>query len=981
MYKTNNRNTIKRRAALLIVIAMLAALIPVMAWPTPALAYAGYTNAYGIDGAVGQDGTVAKPYFISTGQELQNIGKAGGPTGTAGAAADLAAHYVLKADIDLFVDFAVNQTFQPIAPGGNTAACFRGVLDGAGYKISNLYINITATTDANNYGLFANIGGDAKISNLEIETAKVPTAGVNYGVRTAGTGKAAILAGNKNGAYTEGSITNVITRGLVQTGGNGGGLAGTSDGMTISDCTNYADVSASGAPVASGAVTGIAGTSEISDCTNYGYIFAGQRAGGLIGVATPGKTYSGLVNYGDVASGSQPSPVAGGIAGQGDGASFYRCLNYGRLIANHATAINGIGGITNKRDNTAVNPNITVTECLSACKITGISNQTYYGGMVSAPLGITAAGAANITIDKCVVLNNVVTINTSGVFSGLVLGPISSAASTITDTYVGGTYATGINGTQNLAGYLSGFGTIKNCYVNIVNATGTSPLRRIYGENCLVIADGTDIPTANAGDMLLEDTFTTAGTYGLDFDFATTWAIDEGDTLPYLQWTQGAGLDNDPVVNWTYTDTFYTTETPIGSDGAFISNDATVNLKANLLNTEVVAFNSFAMATAGTIYPANLAKAYSPSGIIYSGSFSADFTRSEKPWLWLESTYADMLEEYGLEDKPEGVSDDAWGLYLGLMAEAAGDLIDKPGSTISACDICDAALKVIAERMELEKVVGILLDDILYWYGLKDTLTAPVPAEDALDILALLLRHDALTSAQESALGHLDELFDLDPDHEGMLAELEATLRPLLVGSENGMKDYPYIIHNAYEFRDMYTQAGDYTVGYGPNKYYRLAGNIDMSLITWPTARPALSVVGLEGSGGLDGDGHIIYNITGAQGLFASANRAEFKNLELHGTLSGSTTDSVGMLAGWVSASTIDGVTVLKTSSVNGAGRRGVGGLVGRIIYNDIKTVFENCVNYANVNGLRDIGGILGYGAVAGTANVDFSYCRNYGNI
>jgi len=220
-------------------LAMLAAIIPVMSWPAQAATgYVGYSTAYGMDGGAGQDGSPGKPYFISTGEELKNIGKPGGPQtqpGWDGVYADLNANYVLKADIDL-----KSAPFAPIAPGPNASPAFQGSLDGAKgagecYKITNLHI--PNTTSTNNIALFANIGGNANFSNLDIATANV--AGV--GIYRTGQANAGIPAAytDTTGGKTGGSITNVTTRGFLTsignttTGSSGGGIVGVSGGMTI----------------------------------------------------------------------------------------------------------------------------------------------------------------------------------------------------------------------------------------------------------------------------------------------------------------------------------------------------------------------------------------------------------------------------------------------------------------------------------------------------------------------------------------------------------------------------------------------------------------------------------------------------------------------------------------------------------------------------------------------------------------------------
>ncbi|MCG8540949.1 MAG: peptidase M26, partial [Clostridia bacterium] len=106
-------------------------------------------------------GIVNDPYIVTTGEELNEIKN------------NLSAHYRLGNDIDLG-----NVEWEPI---GIQTMAFTGVLDGAGYKISNLKIY---QPQENYIGLFGYIDSatikDLKVENVDIEGRNYVGALVGY---------------------------------------------------------------------------------------------------------------------------------------------------------------------------------------------------------------------------------------------------------------------------------------------------------------------------------------------------------------------------------------------------------------------------------------------------------------------------------------------------------------------------------------------------------------------------------------------------------------------------------------------------------------------------------------------------------------------------------------------------------------------------------------------------------------------------------
>lgn len=227
---------------------------------------------------VAPDGTIGL-YTLSELQAIQN---------------DLGGSYALRADIDLT---DINNNWTPI---GKTAAnAFTGKLNGGGYSIGNLTINGYSGGDA--IGLFGYTQG-ATLRNLTLTNVNITGGALNTFVGG--------LAGHSDG----GSISNVAVSGTVTAaavGGYAGGLAGYSSGSIINS-HNAAAVKATGKGSYAG---GIAGR---------------NAAGGTIGIDSSGN-YGTVYNSGTVTV-TGPDSYVGGLAGQNDG-SITNSFNTGAVTA------------------------------------------------------------------------------------------------------------------------------------------------------------------------------------------------------------------------------------------------------------------------------------------------------------------------------------------------------------------------------------------------------------------------------------------------------------------------------------------------------------------------------------------------------------------------------------------------------------------------------------------------------------------------
>ena len=189
--------------------------------------------------AAGGAGTAASPYIIQTPAELQSM------------ANDLSAHYALGNNIDMS-----GYTYTPV---GTTAAPFFGSLDGQGYTISNLNINLPSTQYV---GLFGVITAGTTVKNLKFTDCTISgeaNTGTLYG-RCIGI----------SGVSTPFDIDNIdVERCTVTSSSNYvGGIAGSHASAAVGSLSNCNVVSCAVSSTSSYPVGGIAGYLAHSQATN-----------------------------------------------------------------------------------------------------------------------------------------------------------------------------------------------------------------------------------------------------------------------------------------------------------------------------------------------------------------------------------------------------------------------------------------------------------------------------------------------------------------------------------------------------------------------------------------------------------------------------------------------------------------------------------------------------------------------------------------
>ena len=239
-------------------------------------------------------GSETDPYQISSAKELAFLAQ----QVNANNATYISAHYKLMNNIHLN-----NKAWTPISTSRTIP--FKGTFDGNNKAIIGL-----SATRAGEVGLFGHIA-DAHIKNVTV-IGNITSTGSNN----------AILVARAQPS----TIENCVVRGSVvsSTTGYSAGLVGTinkyvdntSGKMIVTNCVNYADVTAGADYV--GGISATQGTlMEMSGCSNYGNITTSKgKIGGIVGntVASTGSYIKNCTNYGDVTSTSSAT-TTGGIVG------------------------------------------------------------------------------------------------------------------------------------------------------------------------------------------------------------------------------------------------------------------------------------------------------------------------------------------------------------------------------------------------------------------------------------------------------------------------------------------------------------------------------------------------------------------------------------------------------------------------------------------------------------------------------------------
>jgi hypothetical protein len=263
------------------------------------------TGGYKVESDVRFDAKFSETVkYISSPKELNSIRE---------DSLSLSGKYRLTNDIPL-ADYLNGSDWTPI---GDAANPFRGCLDGNGFKVTNLYVDVSGSGGNVYAGLFGYIDG-GEISNIGVEAVYGVNANNSGGYCYAGI----IAAFVRNGAITD----SYATGGVTATGrySFAGGLVGWMRKGSITDSYATGDVTAastSGNSLAGGLVGYMYDVSSITNSHAAGAVSANSSSnyssvGGLVGSLYVGSITDSYA-AGDVTAASDVyKSYAGGLVGR-----------------------------------------------------------------------------------------------------------------------------------------------------------------------------------------------------------------------------------------------------------------------------------------------------------------------------------------------------------------------------------------------------------------------------------------------------------------------------------------------------------------------------------------------------------------------------------------------------------------------------------------------------------------------------------------
>ncbi|MBO4914677.1 MAG: hypothetical protein J5449_05660, partial [Oscillospiraceae bacterium] len=320
-------------------------------------------------------GTARNPFLIEDAEDLQLLAE--GVQQLEGVAK---ARYRLTNDIDL--SSVCGPEVGNWLPIGSDDHPFRGVLDGAGHKISGLYITGSGSGHAlfgTSCGYVLNLTVDGTVSGSKYAAGIVAK---NCSLLGGCVFKGTVSGINENSsgiggiAGINGSVVlGCRNDGVVSTGCEMGGVVGCNWGGRLCLCTNKGTVKNS-AQERVGGVAGITGyNTRVAYCYNYGTFENVSIPGGIAGEVYNGRVEN-CVNYAAVSGTSSAGGIAGRIV---EGGVVVYCKNYAAVGAKSK-----VGGIC------AELVNGSVEDCINSVPVSG---ETYVGGI---------AGFSGGTVSGCV---------------------------------------------------------------------------------------------------------------------------------------------------------------------------------------------------------------------------------------------------------------------------------------------------------------------------------------------------------------------------------------------------------------------------------------------------------------------------------------------------------------------------------------------------------------------------------------------------
>ena len=278
-----------------------------------------------------------------------------------------------------------------------TPVDLKGTLDGQGYTISGLNVNMNG-----GLGAMCSISSGAVLMNMTVEGS------ITYAA-TAKNSPTGLVG------HLHGTMYNVINRATISASSSAdllylGGLAGWVHGNgKLIDCVNEGTLTL-GTVVGSGYVGGVAG------------VIYSDSGAGLV---------QGCVNKGIVKSSATSTGGLGGIVGVQESGMMAGCVNKGNVVADAVRSSCGVGGVVGQVYNCA-SVVAKIHQCINEGTMAiNTSNQVATGGVV----GLLYDNAASVEITECVNNSNLSvevvkkrgTSGMDGFYLGGIVGGINAA--------------------------------------------------------------------------------------------------------------------------------------------------------------------------------------------------------------------------------------------------------------------------------------------------------------------------------------------------------------------------------------------------------------------------------------------------------------------------------------------------------------------------------------------------------------------------
>lgn len=453
-------------------------------------------NGSSATGYAGGNGSKANPYLIETCEQLAFLSQ---QVNTVQNYSN-DNYFKLVNNLDLG-----GSSFNWTPIGNSKVNQFRGVFDGNGMKISNLYIEVNNTNREVYAGLFGYLGsysevrdlGITKYSKLAVTTGATvyvgAIAGYSYGGKIINCyNEADILASSFSSissAFAGGIVGSSTNDGVVDACYNvgnissstltstsyAGGIVGSTFSGKIINSHNTGNCMASGYTPFCGGIVGFnSNYCNIINCHNSGNVMSSSsqwdgNAGGIAGLNAPNGTVAHSYNNGNVLSVSTSSSstgyyaFSGGIVGSNSNSDYSvtDCYNTGNVVSKSTDSSSSscAGGIVgfNRATNYSIVNCYNVGNVASSAPVSTSPNYSSYSSYSYAG-AITGYSLYN-TVSNCYSLNNMATIN-GNLSDEYVNGALLMTAPNMKKVNL----VEALNGNQNPAPWLSDVDGTNNGY-------------------------------------------------------------------------------------------------------------------------------------------------------------------------------------------------------------------------------------------------------------------------------------------------------------------------------------------------------------------------------------------------------------------------------------------------------------------------------------------------------------------------------------